>query len=872
MLENVRKRDWRIESFSKDKILNAILRSLEDAAGEKGYSLDFLKSVTENIVENLKSDFIDSSKIPTVDDIGTVVEHFLMSIKAFDLAKAYILKSEEKRLERERKREIDAKKLENEKLKVTKRDGSKVLFDIEKLKQNFNRANINFKSSCKFSDIEEKLKSYLIDNIKTSDLNKLMIKACVDSISVQNINWQYVAWRVALFDLYQKAGKNRDLQFKDIYSAKSYKELFDSYVAKGLYYKDFYKYYSEEDILEAGKHLNKKTDLDYNYTTITMLGKRYLLNPNKVINELPQEMYMSVSLFLAINESKETRLQFALELYKAISTQKISLPTPTLMNARTNFTQLSSCFVLNSGDDLREIYHNIENVAQISKLWGGVGIYLWNIRSQGASIRGIENASGGVLPWVKVLNDTAIAVDQLGQRSGAVSVTLDVWHKDIFGFLDMQTETGDIRRKSFDVFPALSIPDLFMQRVEENWVWTLFDPKEVEDKTGKKLQDFFGEEFETFYTELESNIGKFKLAEQIQAKDLYKKFLKSAVETGMPYIFFRDTANKLNPNKHKGSVYSSQLCTEIVQNTSPSHFSEETYEDGEVSIKYRPGDNVVCNLASINVAKVNTQEEIDTIVPLAMRVLDNVIDLNLYPVKETEITANKYRAVGLGYLWLAEYLATHQIAYDSLKAVEVVDQLFEQFAYKVIESSKELAKERGKYELFEWSEWSKGILLGKDKEWYSKNTENGERWSKLIDEVKEYGLRNGYLMAPAPNTSTGPLVWTTSWLLPIYKKYFVETNGIAPLVSVAPNLDASNFWHYKEYVNMDMGSVIDVIGTISKWVDQSISFEWMINPQVVSPRELSQLYFKAWRTDIKTVYYVRSLSMEVKEGCISCSG
>lgn len=313
-------------------------------------------------------------------------------------------------------------------------------------------------------------------------------------------------------------------------------------------------------------------------------------------------------------------------------------------------------------------------------------------------------------------------------------------------------------------------------------------------------------------------------------------------------------------------------CTEIIQNTSPSRYSTETYEDGEVSIKYKPGDNVVCNLASINVAKVNTDEEIDKIIPLAMKVLDNVIDLNLYPVKETEITAKKYRSVWLGYLGLAEYLAINKISYDSEKAVETVNKLFEKYAFRVIESSKNLAKEKWKYELFDWSDWSKGLLLGKDKKWFNENTENWEKWSKLIDEVQTYGIRNGYLMAPAPNTSTWPLVGTTSWLLPVYKKYFVETNWIAPLVNVAPRLSPENFWHYKEYVNMNMKDVINVIWEVYKWVDQAISFEWMINPQNVSPKDLSELYFRAWRKWIKTVYYVRSQSLEIKEWCISCSG
>jgi ribonucleoside-diphosphate reductase alpha chain len=249
-----------------------------------------------------------------------------------------------------------------------------------------------------------------------------------------------------------------------------------------------------------------------------------------------------------------------------------------------------------------------------------------------------------VNPWVKVINDTAIAVNQLGARAGAISVTLDMWHRDIYDFLDLQTETGDIRGKAFDIFPAVSIPDLFMKRVEENGDWTLMDPKEVRDKTGKVIQDSFCEEFEAHYLACEKN-PELKLNETVKAKDLFKKFMKSTVETGMPYVFYRDTVNKLNPNKHAGNIYSTQLCTEICQNTSAAKYIEESIEDGNIVIKYTPGDSVVCNLASVNVAKVNTDKDIAKVVPVVMRILDNVIDLNYYPIKEAERTAKRYRSV-----------------------------------------------------------------------------------------------------------------------------------------------------------------------------------------------------------------------------------
>jgi ribonucleoside-diphosphate reductase alpha chain len=285
-------------------------------------------------------------------------------------------------------------------------------------------------------------------------------------------------------------------------------------------------------------------------------------------------------------------------------------------------------------------------------------------------------------------------------------VTLDIRHRDILDFLDLQTETGDIRRKSFDIFPAVTIPDLFMKRVMNNEDWTLFDPKEINDVTGSKLQDLFDDAFETKYIELEQN-PNLTLKQTIPAKELFKKFLKSVVETGMPYSFFRDTVNRTNPNKHAGNIYSSQLCTEIAQNTSPSLFTEEVEEDGTISIKYKTGDLVVCNLASINIAKVNKAEDIQAVLPIAMRILDNVIILNLFPIKEAEITALKYRSVGLGFLGLAEYLATNNMVYDSAFARDHIDQLFEQYAFTTLQASCDMSGERGQYPLFPGSEWSK---------------------------------------------------------------------------------------------------------------------------------------------------------------------
>lgn len=863
-------RNGELAEFDRSKIEHAITLAFEATA-----TIDKspIVSLTDTVIAELEAVCCDGAErvTPSVEKIQDIVEKHLMAAGFFEIAKAYILYRGKHAEEREEKKEKLQEQFEKHTLNVIKADGSKELFDLNKIKAVFQRASQGYEEFCKLEDLLEAFKKNIVDEIKTSDINKLLVKTCIDLVTVENIHWQEIAGRIALFDLYKQASRNRNLKYEEIYTPEAVLNLFKDYIDKGLYAKELRQAYSDEEILEAAKSIELKTDLTYGYTTILSLQKRYLLNPNKIIRELPQEMYFFVGLFLAMPEPKETRVATAVKMYKACAEQKISLATPSLMNARTTFHQLSSCFKLNVDDDLRAIYHSIENIAQISKFGGGVGVYLGNIRARGSSIRGVMGMSGGVNPWIKVINDTAIAVNQLGSRLGAISVTLDVWHHDIYDFLDLQTETGDIRSKAFDIFPAISVPDLFMKRLEANEEITLFDPYEITKLYGKSLQDTFGEEFENFYLALEKD-QRLQMKKTVPAKELFKKFLKVVVETGMPYVFFRDTVNRMNPNKHAGNIYSSQLCTEICQNTSASKFVEETLEDGKVLIKYEPGDTVVCNLASINVAKVNTKEEINEILPVAMRMLDNVITLNYYPIKEAERTAMRYRSVGLGYLGLAEYLATNKIPYDSLEAREKTDKLFAKYALATYRASVDLAKERGAYPLYEGSEYQHGKILGKDAKWFQENTEDGEAWKELFAEMKKFGVRFAYNTAPAPNTSTAGVVGTTAALLPIYKKFFVETNLSAPTVRVAPKLSTENFWFYKEYINMDMNEVIEMMAVLYKWIDQSISFEWMIDPSKVSPQQLYEYYIKTWKSGIKTVYYVRSLSGEVKDNCVSCSG
>ncbi len=550
-LSTIRRRNGELADFNRTRIEEAILAA---ATAVNEMDKSFVPVVTDFIVKDLDHVYgeVFTNRIPSVEDVQDIVERNLMKFNKFEVAKQYIIYRATRQDERVEAHEKLVKKFEKNGFKVTKTNGTKEEFDFEKIEKMFKMAAKGYDKECSFDDLMEAFKKNIVEDMKTSDIAKLLVKTCIDLVSVENIHWEHVAGRLALFDLYKKAGKNRGISQKEIYTGDSYVAFFEKYIEEGLYYKDFMNYYSQDDIRKAGELLAKKgkiTDMGYGYTTVLSLAKRYLLNPNKFVRELPQELYMSVALFYAIPEKAENRLAFAFQVYEYCSEQKISLATPALINPRTNWHQLTSCFKLNLGDDLRSIYHGIEDIAQISKYGGGVGVYLGHIRAQGAAIRGIKGAAGGVNPWVKVINDTAVAVNQLGARLGAVSVTLDIWHRDIYDFLELQTESGDIRAKAFDVFPAVSIPDLFMKRVEEDGDWSLFDPYEVSKKYGKCLEDQFETDFEEFYAILEAD-DTLDMKKTIKAKDLFKQFLKTTVETGMPYVFYRDTVNRLNPNKH----------------------------------------------------------------------------------------------------------------------------------------------------------------------------------------------------------------------------------------------------------------------------------------------------------------------------------
>lgn len=714
------------------------------------------------------------------------------------------------------------------------------------------------------------------DGMSTKEIQKVLIQTAIEKViqteedafgnksNKTNVNWQYVASRLLVCDLYKEAAISRGYSH---FGYGDYYNLVKELVNQNRYGRYLLEEYSIEEIKELADYIQPKRDELFNYEGLKLLSDRYLVKGyHDEIYELPQERFMTIAMHLAIPE-KENRVYYAKKFYDLMSQLKMTVATPTLANAGTSFYQLSSCFISVVGDNLWSIYDVNQKFSQVSKHGGALGIYTGKIRALNSEIRGIKNTSGGVVPWIRLYNDTAVAVDQLGRRKGGASITLDVWHSDLYDFLELKTNNGDDRRKAHDIFPALSIPNLFMERLENRGNWSLFDPYTVYKVMGYHLEDYYDEgdekEFTKRFMECEANEKLERIT--VSALDIMKKIMKSSVETGTPFIFYRDTVNAANPNKHAGMIYGSNLCHEIAQNMSESELIEETVidEDGTTYVvnKIKAGDMVTCNLNSISLGRTDFNELKDTI-PLQIRMLDNVITLNQSPVKESRITSDKYRAIGLGTSGYHHYLVNHKIAWESEEHLSEADRLFEEIAYQAIKASMELAKEKGAYKEFKGSEWESG-------KYFERRGYHTERWLKLKEDVKKYGIRNGYLTAVAPTGSTSNIANTTAGIDPIFKKYFIEEKKGSFTPKTAPDLNDENFWLYKEAHTIDQQWSIKACGIRQRHIDQSQSFNLYITPKVKA-KEILDMYLSAWKSGVKTIYYVRNQSLEMDE-CTSCS-
>jgi ribonucleoside-diphosphate reductase alpha chain len=760
-------------------------------------------------------------------------------------------------------------------IKIKKRNGSYEPLYVEKTKKMVAYACEGLEG-CDPIELEMDSNIQFRDGMSTKEIQKVLIQTAIEkmiqttkdahgnTVKTTNINWQYVAARLLMSDLYKEAAINREY---DYFGYGDFSDLVHKLVKDKYYGEYLITEYKEEEIKELGAYIKPERDLLFNYEGLKLLADRYLIKGfNKEVLELPQERFLAIAMHLAIPEGSK-KMEYAKRFYDLLSLLKMTVATPTLASAGTPYHQLSSCFISVVGDNLWSIYDVNSKFASVSKHGGALGIYAGKIRALNSEIRGYKNASGGVIPWIRLYNDTAVAVDQLGRRKGGASITLDIWHRDLYEFMELRTNNGDDRRKAHDIFPALSIPNLFMERLEARGSWSLFDPYQVHKEMGFYLEDFYDDEdnkaFTQHYLACEKNQNLERIT--VTALDIMKKIMKSAVETGTPFIFFRDTVNQANPNKHAGMIYASNLCHEIAQNVSESTLMEESIvtdqNENHVVTRVKSGDMVTCNLNSINLGRVNIDELKET-VPLQIRMLDNVITLNQSPVAEAKITSDKYRAIGLGTSGYHHYLVNKGITWESEAHFKEADLLFEEIAYEAIKASMELAKEKGAYPEFEGSEWQSG-------KYFERRGYNSPRWLKLKEDVQKYGLRNGYIMAVAPTGSTSNIAGTSAGIDPIFQKFFIEEKKGSFTPKAAPDLNEKNFWLYKEahYINQTFS--IKACGIRQKHIDQAQSFNLYITPSL-SAKDILNLYIESWKNGVKTIYYVRNQSLEMDE-CTSCS-
>jgi len=788
---------------------------------------------------------------------------------------------------------------------IQKRNGRQEVLDVTKIQKHTADATKDLEGVSQ-SELEIDAQIKFIDGMSSSDIQDALIKTAVEKIDIDVPNWTFVASRLFLFDLYHRVGKA-------------------THGIKGNAYchlRDYIKYGQDAgriipgledgyDLDDLSAYLKPERDYLFNYLGMKTLYDRYLLkNNDKEPIELPQQMFMGIAMFLAQNENDKQ--DKAKEFYDVISKFEVMLATPTLSNARTNRHQLSSCYIGSSPDNIEGIFDGYKEMALLSKFGGGIG-WDWNqIRSLGGVIDGHKSAAGGTVPFLKITNDIALAVDQLGTRKGAIAVYLEPWHMDIEDFIDLKKNSGEERRRAHDLFPALWISDLFMKRIMEDSHWTLFDPYEVKD-----LSALSGDEFEKRYIEYENDPTITK--EQMKAKNLWKKILTSYFESGSPFLCFKDNANKANPNSHTGYIRSSNLCTEIFQNTNPNHylikleledgtiltFEEDelvTLENGRVKKANKitaldridgrsifivekekiDGDTAVCNLASVNLSKINTNEDIKRVLPTAIRMLDNVIDLNFYPLRKVKATNLKTRAIGLGVMGESQMVAEQQIVWGSAEHLKKIDEVMEAISYNAIKASSQLAVEKGSYPTYEGSAWSKGImpmdhapqavnaLVQKDL------FDTSFDWDELREIVKTNGMRNGYLMAIAPTSSISILVGTTQAIEPVYKRKWYEENLSGQIPVVVPNLSAQTWSYYTPAYEVEQKDIIKAAAIRQKWIDQGQSTNIFMSLDKASGKYLHEIYTLAWQLGLKSTYYLRSQSPEavsdVADRSMECVG
>lgn len=901
----IKKRDGRSERFDGAKIVEAMRRAFEDVADEQAaargliaghgasapaVSADELEALLASIEQAMDRDAVDC-----VEGVQDLVERALMERGHFEVAKSYILYRHERAEKRAVRVELaravaglgggiaceeglvaaGVPSAADDDAAIAPKD-----YLVEELDRTLARIQRDFDDPAyDLAMLSARFRALTGAGQDADARLGALIRAAVELTSQEAPRWEMIAARLLdLSFMRHLAATRREL------GIASFGELVRYLTERGLYGDYILASYSVSELEEAAAFMVSERDELFAYSGLDLLISRYVIRAHDHTPlESPQEMFLGIALHLAMNEEPTQRLAWVKRFYDMLSKLEVTMATPTLSNARKPDHQLSSCFIDTVPDSLVGIYRSIDNFAQVSKYGGGMGMYLGKVRATGGSIRGFEGVAGGVIRWIRVINDTAVAVDQLGMRQGAVAVYLDAWHRDLPEFLNLRTNNGDDRMKAHDVFPAVCYPDLFWRMAEESLDqdWHLMCPHDILQVKGYALEDFYGDEWERRYRDCVADPRISK--RRILIKDLVRLILKSAVETGTPFAFMRDAVNRANPNGHEGVIYCSNLCTEIAQNTSAIEevTREVVTEDGDTVVvtTTRPGDFVVCNLASLSLGRlpVEDDETMGHVIETAVRALDNVIDLNFYALPYARITNHRYRSIGLGVSGYHHMLARRGISWESEDHLAFADEVFERINYHAIRASERLAEERGAYGLFEGSDWQTGAYFAK-RGYCSLSGEvaevregamGSERWGELAEAVARNGVRNAYLLAIAPTSSTSILSGTTPGIDPIMRKFFLEEKKGSMLPRVAPELSPRTYWYYKPAHYIEQTWSVRAAGVRQRHIDQAQSMNLYITNDYTL-RQVLRLYLEAWRRGVKTIYYVRSKSLEVEE-CESCS-
>lgn len=837
---NITKRNGEVEVYNNEKISIAIKKSFISTGK------DVSDSEIAGMVSEVEQFITDNPELRTVEDIQNRVEKCLMAHGYYDEAKNYILFRYQRNEQRQAINYI-----------AWTADDRELADVLQSVAREYRERSYSMVT------LQEKFASFTKPGMSQKDSIEALIKAAVELTTPEAPAWEMISARILSYRSEKKITRlEEELGLKTFYRKVKYM------TEEGLYGDYILQNYSEEEINEAATFIDSERNKLLNYSGLDLLLKRYVIkNYSGKVIERVQEMFLGIALHLAMPE-KEDRLMWVRRIYDLLSKLEVTMATPTLSNSRKPSHQLSSCFIDTVPDSLDGIYRSLDNFSQVSKFGGGMGMYFGKVRATGGNIRGFKGVAGGVIRWMRLVNDTAVAVDQLGMRQGAVAVYLDVWHKDLPEFLQLRTNNGDDRMKAHDIFPAICYPDLFWKMAEEdmNQNWSLFCPNEIMRIKGYCLEDCYGEEWERKYLDC---VNDQRLSRRvISIKDIVRLVLRSAVETGTPFTFNRDTVNRANPNAHKGMIYCSNLCTEIAQNMAPIETVSKEVEtkDGDTIVvtTTRPGEFVVCNLASLSLGRLplEDEEQMQEKVATVVRALDNVINLNFYPVPYAQLTNQRYRSIGLGISGYHHALAKRRIKWESEEHLEFMDKVFETINRAAILASSNLAKEKGSYQFFEGSDWQTGAYF--DKRGY-----DSAEWQDVRKTVALQGMRNAYLLAVAPTSSTSIIAGTTAGLDPIMKRFFLEEKKGSMLPRVAPELSDETYWMYKSAYLINQKWSVRASGVRQRHIDQAQSMNLYITNDFTM-RQILDLYLLAWKEGVKTIYYVRSKSLEVEE-CESCS-